>query len=247
MSYLQELGIRPGQDVQHRQKADPRDFPAASHLDKAASFLEVASPLVLREVVPHLDDIPARWNPGGFMVFPLGLHDELGSLRLHVWAAGVPRQTDQGPNIHEHGWHLSSKIIAGPYTDNLYKLDQAALLDSETLVNEDGLLGLYMTRRNAEGQDSLITDGTLVRPKLIAERSVPEAEVHHIEAGVYHLTTIPLEQLVATLVVDSPAFVESTGVLLASTKPQIARNRRMVDRSSAMLAREQIMVHHGLR
>jgi len=132
------------------------------------------------------------------------------------------------------------------YAEKLTEVEGKAR-SSETLVNEDGLLGLYMTRRNAEGQDSLITDGTLVRPKLIAERSVPEAEVHHIEAGVYHLTTIPLEQLVATLVVDSPAFVESTGVLLASTKPQIARNRRMVDRSSAMLAREQIMVHHGLR
>ncbi|OGH24078.1 MAG: hypothetical protein A2698_00550 [Candidatus Levybacteria bacterium RIFCSPHIGHO2_01_FULL_42_15] len=246
MRSLEAFGIKLGSDAQHRLMVDIGDFPPGDHFNRAASFLTETSSVVLKEIVPHLEDYPGRWNPGSFMVFPLGLHDELGSLRLHVWPAGL-RETSYGPNIHEHGWHLSSLVLVGHYSDNLYKLEHASVVDSGASRAKADLLRLYMTKRNTGGQDALITDGTLVRPKIISERQIPEGQIHHIEAGAYHFTTIPLEQLVVTLVVDSPAFVDATGVLLDSNRPaQIDRRRIQVKHSHVLLAREQIMRHHGL-
>lgn len=110
------------------------------------------------------------------MVYPLGVHDVLGSLRFHVYPKGISRESDQGPNIHT------------------------------------------------------------------------------IEANIiYHLTTIPQEQLTATLVLDSPAFADTTDVLINSTSPQlsgvqiesamteIARVRRSIDHTTTVLAKAQLM------
>lgn len=239
---LEALGIRSGEDVQHRQRAQLADYPPACHLPLAEDLLRRAAPIIVSEVVPNLTNYPVRWNPGSFMVFPLGMHDHLGSLRLHVWTAGL-RETSHGPNIHEHGWHLSSLVLAGPYTDNLYQLEQV-----QKPPGEEGLLRLYMTERGQGGHDALTTDGALVGPRIIAERSIPQGQIHHIEAGVYHFTTVPLDRLVVTLVVDSPAFVEATGVLLDRGSPtKINRRRISVERSHVLLTREQILRHHSLK
>ena len=241
MNYLEGLAVRSGEDTQHRMLAEPQKFPQETHFPLAEKLLTKAAPIVLEKVVPNLEDFPGRWNPGGFMVFPLGIHEDLGSLRLHIWPAGVPRETEQGPNIHDHGWHLSSRVLAGQYADTIFELKDVSPSDIDGLNIEKGLLRLYQTKRNAGGQDTLVTDGTIVKAISIADRQVVEGQIHHIPFGVYHKSDIPVDRLTATLVLDSPAFVGSTGVLLNSDMPVIARSRREIDRSSAILAKSQLM------
>ena len=212
--------------------------------------------MVLEEVVPHLEEYEGRWNPGGFMVFPLGVHDVLGSLRFHVYPKGIPREIDQGgPNIHNHGWHLISNVLVGHYRDTLYALEnQGVVLGSNSQLGEKGLLRLFHTRRNVGGNDMLVTDGRVVRPVPTLNREVPAGNIHTIEANIiYHLTTISENQLTATLVLDSPAFVDSTDVLINSASPQlsgvqiesamteVANARRSVNYTTTVLAKAQLM------
>lgn len=240
---LEGLGIKFGSDVQHSVMADLRLFPAEDFFEQAEILVARASPIVLREIVPHLEDFPGRWNPGGFMVFPLGLHDVLGSLRLHVYPRGIPRETAQGPNIHNHAWHLFSRVLVGSYTDTLYALERIRrATDPEAAHPESGLLRVFETRRNPGGRDRLVTDGALVRAVPLIDRQASAGQVHTIEADVvYHLPTVSPEQLTATLVLDSQAFAVSTHVLLDSASLRIDRTRTPVDRSSALLAKAQMM------
>lgn len=250
---LKALGFKQGHDVQHLQRIDPQDLLAPRFFADANTLLEKAGSIVLDEVVPNLEKFAGRWNPGGFMVFPLGVHDRLGSLRFHVYPRGIPRETEQGPNIHNHGWHLFSRVLIGHYRDTIYDLEpQGIVTDPNPNLSKQGLLRLYQTMRRPDGLDVLVTDGSVVRPVPTLDREIPAGKVHTIEANViYHLTTIPADQLTATLVLDSPAFVDTTDVLINSASPQltgpnsrieeIARTRIIVENATAIFAKAQLM------
>jgi hypothetical protein len=250
---LEVLGFKSGHDTQHLQRSNPQILVPNRFFDQANALMEKAEPIVLDEVIPHLEQHPGRWNPGGFMAFPLGVHDVLGSLRFHVYPRGIPRETDQGPNIHNHGWHLFSRVLIGHYRDIIYSLEnQGRVTDTNYNLEERGLIRLYKTERKPNGLDFLVTDGTVVRAVPVDNKDVSAGRYHTIEANViYHLTTIPQDQLTATLVLDSPAFVYSTDVLISSASPQltesnsgieeIARQRRNVNFTTAVLAKNQLM------
>lgn len=250
---LEALGFQPGHDVAHKVLISPTDLPAGAFFDRANNLLDKAGPVVLNEVIPQLEKFDGRWNPGSFMVYPLGVHKELGSLRFHVYPQGMPRETEQGPNTHNHAWHLFSRVLVGDYTDTIYKLENHGLVtDANSKLAEAGLLRLFQTRRNTNGRDVLVTDGTVVKPIPVEDRAVAAGGVHTIEATrVYHLTTIPSEVLAATLVLDSPAFGNTTDVLISSTSPQLAgcdnplveisRIRRDIDQTTTVLAKNQLM------
>ncbi len=240
MKYLEALGIRPGHDVAHRNFADPKQFEPERFFDDARTLLTKATPIILDKVAPKLEEYPGRWNPGGFMVFPLGLTDDDSSLRLHVSAAGMPRDILCGPFIHNHGWHLASRILAGNYSDTIFQLEMqhpSTQVDPETNVWRR-----YETRRNPGGRDDLITDGTVVKAVPVLNREIPAGNFHTIEAvTVYHIPTTPPEQLAATLVLDSPAFVGTTYVLLDnSAGTPMERQRRELERDNIELAKEQL-------
>lgn len=241
MKHLETLGIISGNDLQHRYLADPKKYEPSKFFDTAFKLLKQASPIVLEKVVPFLENYPGRWNPGGFMVFPLGLMEDSSSLRLHVSAANLPRNILDGPFIHNHGWHLASQVIAGEYSDTIFDIKRQP---SDIKTNaEKGVFRLYETKRNPGGLDELVTDGAIVKALPVKERHISEGNFHRIEAiTVYHLPTTPSEQLAATLVLDSPAFVNSTYVLIDNKVGKtIFRRRLVVDRESVEIAKEQLL------
>lgn len=234
MKALENLGVRPGNDEHHGLMA--AEVMSAEHFFRQSNeWLEQVAPHILEEVTPGLEEYPGRWNPGGFMVFPLGIH-ELGSVRLHVYPAGL-RETSQGPNIHNHAWHLSSRVLAGNYTDTIYDLEDRE--DDPGSGHE--LFGLYNTSRKPGGLDSLVGTGRIVEAVSAKEREFSAGQIHNIDAGVYHLTTIPDDMLAATLVLDSPAFINTTGVLLKSRQPEIARRRLAVEATDVLTAKQQLL------
>lgn len=242
MKTLEEIGITPGNDEKHSILANIENMPAEHFFERAEDVLNTATPIVLKEIIPKLETYSGRWNPGGFMVFPLGLHDTLGSLRLHIWPAGFPRVSQQGPNIHNHAWHLASRILVGLYTDTLYMLEPQPSFDpTDSNLALQGLSRLFTTRRSDNGQDNLIQDGALVRPIPFLDRSITAGKTHTIEAGVYHITTIPSTALAATLVLDSPAFAITTHVLIDDMRPEILRSRQAVGDDDKNTAKTQLM------
>lgn len=240
MRSLELLGIRSGSDIKHSKLADRNQFEARRYFDDARILLKSAAEVVFEEIVPNLENHSARWNPGGFMVFPLGLTKDNSSLRLHISPLGMRRDVLNGPFIHNHGWHLASRVIAGEYSDKVVDVKNDQEAKAPDVKNE--LYRLYETRRLEGGKDLLVTDGTIVKSTIIEERRILSGGFHEIEAlTVYHLPTTPPDQFAATLVLDSPAFVNNTHVLLNNDLPiPINRERKSVDREIIILAREQL-------
>lgn len=143
--------------------------------------------------------------------------------------------------------------MTGHYRDITYSLENhGEVTDTDYNLEERGLIRLYRTERKPNGLDFLVTDGTVVRAVPVDNREVATGRYHTIEANViYHLTTIPQDQLTGTLVLDSPTFVDSTDVLISNASPlltgayskieEIPRQRRVVDSATAVLAKAQLM------
>lgn len=230
---LSEFGVTTGSDEQHAWLADAAEFDQQEFFTAANELLEEISPAVVGEVVPRLEAYSGRWNPVGFLVFPLGLHETLGSLRLHVWPSGMRKSSAHGPNIHYHAWHLASKVLAGTYQDTIYDINEP------TLSEADQALFLYELKSRAKGWDVMGTDGSKVIARPVQKRRVEEGEIHTIEAGYFHLPKIPLSELVATLVIDSPAFSDNTGVLIDGSGGEISRQRKQADTYAVNTAKTQ--------
>ena len=129
-----------------------------------------------------------------------------------------------------------------------FPLTEEEIRSSLLLMTENNLLRLYETRRNPGGNDQLVTDGTIVRVTPIQERNISEGNFHTIEAiDVYHKPTTPFEQLAATLVLDSPAFTNTTHVLLDNNESvTVERQRKPLERESIEIAKEQLKEALGL-
>lgn len=243
---LDAFGLRRGVDVQHKLLADQKIFEPNRFFENSLVLLNKIRPIILDEVIPKLEEYSGRWNPGGFMVFPLGLTEDSSSLRLHISPAGARRDILNGPFIHNHGWHLASLVLAGIYSDIIYSVEQ---IPANVVEPGDELLQIYETIRNSDGKDSLVTSGTMVIVKPTESRSIKAGNCHTIEAiNTYHKPTTPSEKLAATLVLDSPAFTNTTHVLLnaiGDNKP-IKRQRLSLDRESVETAKKQLMVGLGL-
>ncbi len=237
---LEALGIKSGQDAQHSHLVQPADYEAERYFAQARDLLLQATVVVLEEIVPQLEKYAGRWNPGGFMVFLLGLTEDGSSLRLHVSAEGMRRDILNGPFIHNHGWQLISRVLAGEYSDQIFDVKKEPSAD--VTIPEKGILRLYETRRNANGIDELVTDGTIVKATPIEDREIHAGEFHSIEAmKVYHKPTTPSDRLAATLVLDSPAFTKTTHVLLANSEPITLERRRIaLEQESIEVAKEQL-------
>lgn len=240
MSTLESFGIKPGSDERHLIMAGSSYLKEEEFFQQAEAKLAEVAPVVLEEVVPHLEKYSGRWNPGGFMAFPLGLHDELGQLRLHIWPESIERESSDGPNIHNHSWYLSSLILAGVYSDKLFKLHNWSTTDPE-IIKDEGLVEVFQTIRNPAGQDAFVSTGRFVKPVSSFERVVTKGATHRIVPEMYHVTTVPVDQLAVTLIFDSHAFDTTTEVLIDSNRAKGGRMRKEIEPESIILAKEQIL------
>jgi hypothetical protein len=230
MSFLDEFGVRIGQDLRHQKMASLTTFPFDAFVLRSEKFLRDISDVVLANA-PKIFTLPGKWNPGGFLVFPLGMLDDGCSLRFHLWPRGFERESSQGPNPHNHSLHLVSRILIGSYSDiilNVNTFIPQANSDSDILKTSD-IYSLYSTDRREDGHDILQTDGMLARVENGKFRKFNEGDIHHIEAGEYHNTLISSKLLTATLVLDSPSFNKSSNVLLKKSESQILRVRRNIE------------------
>lgn len=136
------------------------------------------------------------WHPNGFATFQRYFKSGLGLVRLHVWPQGLRRAVPGHPEIHSHGFHVYSRVVAGIYIEDLHSMSSAAAAEGlgDSQVYEVDVLGL--------GQpDVLVDTGLSVEVALLRRLCVPTGSWHDVAAGALHRTVIPEDSLCATLCV----------------------------------------------
>jgi hypothetical protein len=172
-------------------------------VDAARDFL---TGFELTEVLEAAIRKECSWHPNGFVVFHLD-QVSLGRLRLHIWPTSGRRMRMDAPSIHSHVWRLCSRILAGVYTETLYR---------EALA-EDSNARMYNAASITYNEDAnqLTETG---RRYLVESHTVTcgEEDFHSMPAGAFHETLIPPDRFVATLMVTSSQQLQQAVVLNGS-------------------------------
>lgn len=248
MRFLRERGILPDDDplLHARRSTITRDAFFAG----AAAVLRAIGPAVRSTIVRDLPRHPGRWHPTGFMVFPLGTHPEWGTLRLHVWPAGIRRRLIQGRgdlgeiydgDIHNHSWNITSLVLAA-YRDNIYAVSPATGDEAGRRDPDDPeMFRKFSVSYHPGSYQSLVTDGSNVVARTARHRRLAADDIHTIDAGVYHAPVLPLDVLGVTLAFSSPR-VHRAGpdVLIGGSGDAVPGPRRPVTHREAAEARDQL-------
>jgi hypothetical protein len=144
-----------------------------------------------------LDSHEGRWHPNGFAVFNLGELEGLGRLRLHVWPRGLRIALEGQPAIHSHPWDLCSLVIAGCYTDTLYRAQE---FDSD---GPGRLRGFHLRFGSGREGDELCPVPLWYELTVTDKRAIMIGQLHQMAAGVLHESPIPHDAFVATLLIAS--------------------------------------------
>ena len=220
--------------------------PIAAFYDAALGLLPELANVVRDEVVGSLEQYSGTWHPTGFMVFPLGAHPRLGSLRFHVWPAGLRRREPKGRgrlgeifdgDIHDHAWGVAS-IVLTSYRDAFYDV---VGVEQEVGPLDADRFRLFTVAYGARARNALTTDGSCVNATIVERRSVSQGEFHTIDPGRFHAPTIRDEELGATLVFSSPR-IQASGphVLIGGGTEPIVGHRVAIAAEDAAEARSQL-------
>lgn len=244
MRALEQYGIMPPSLSASLQQS--REYlPAGDFFEQATGLLEPLSDVVVTDIIPTLDEQQGRWHPAGYMIYPIGTHQTLGSLRLHIW----PRErrlseTREGRprDVHDHVLHIASIAVGGTFEDDIYRVEPVGRDVSDEQITKDGLLRVFTFPDDQPSAGVLVTDGRVVRAEPIKRRVVPLNSTHVIEAGVFHAPAIPDSGLAATLSFSSPRVNLAGPHILAtgSSEPIVGNRNRFISRDDAELAKEQL-------
>jgi hypothetical protein len=194
---------------------------------------------IMSEVVPHLERFSGKWHPIGFQAYHLGVNRKGYSLRLHIWPEGERRKSEVGPHIHDHAWHLASRVLAGTYVDNIYTPIE---IDPDHDGEEGDMnLRVFNLAYGEHGQDTLRATGVTRSLRVISRRTFEAGRIHTIRDGVTHLPVVPEGSFAATLVVDAPSTGRLTNVYIDTDRSILDASRVMIDPTEAVEAKYQLL------
>jgi len=246
MKALEQYGIAQPTASASMQQSD-QYLPVGEFFDHAHELLQPVGEIVQTEIIPSLDEYSGRWHPSGYMVYSLGTHQYLGSLRLHIWPNGMryreSRDVEGVPrDIHDHVLHIASIALSGVYEDDIYKVERVGRNLTDEQVALGGLLRVFTFPDDNPNTGTLITDGRCVRVTPVEHRIIPESFAHSIEAGVFHAPVIAEDVATATLSFSSNRVNLVGPHILAggSTEPIPGRRKRLVTRDDAINVKHQL-------
>lgn len=200
MSELSSFGILPPRSANEPRYQERTTISHEEFREQAGNFLaELADPTI-NEVVPNLEEYPAKWQPMGFQIYDLGIYPELGFLRLHVWPKILRRASQKADVIHNHPRHIASNVLSGTYRDLIF--DVAEKNDSEQ-ESEGDVYSVYGKTINPDQTEFLSTEGVRVEATVAENRVVPAGTQHFIPPDIFHQTQVPLSESCVTLVFNS--------------------------------------------
>ena len=187
------------------------DLPGGVVFDR--SFAERAEQYLRKNVDAVIEQFSrgaweGTWHPNGFAVFHVANVEELGHVRLHVWARGIRVKLDAQPEVHSHPWDLCSLVISGTYMDTLYRAEQRDQAGPGLFRGYDVKLGTA-----GEGDELVAREGWYATD-VVDQRVVKCGEVHVIPAGALHATTVDVTGFAATLLMTSDQVDRSRLVLI---------------------------------
>ncbi len=246
MNALKEYNILPPTASASLQQSN-KHLPAGEFFEQAHELLDPVSDVVRSEVIPSLEEHNGRWHPSGYMVYSLGTHQHLGSLRLHIWPSGKrlsdTREVPGLPrDVHDHVLHIASVAVGGIFEDDIYRVDRVGRDLSDEKIVQDGLLRVFTFPDDDPSTGMLVTDGRIVRATPIERRTVPAGSRHTIEAGVFHAPAVPEDALAATLSFSSTRVNLVGPHILAggSANPIQGNRKRTVSIEDAHMAKAQL-------
>jgi hypothetical protein len=215
---------------------------------QSSQLLQKLEPTVRNDIIPNLEDYDGRWHPSGFMVYALGMHPQLGSLRLHIWPKNLRRRLVKGRgkmgeiydgDIHNHAWNISS-LTMQYYKDNLYQVEGVES-SSEQDFNDRGLFRVFNVSYQKDARQALVTNGKVVKATITDQREASNGDIiHTAHTHIFHSPTIPEDTLGATLVFDSARMTpDGPDILIGGSTEPIYDTRRSVTRSDAELVKLQ--------
>lgn len=244
MSSLEQYDIQPGMGPASLQQAERGHLPVRDFFDQAVDLLPAIDETLKADVIPNLDQYDGRWHPSGYMVYPLGTHPTLGSLRFHIWPNGLRLIEDrEGPlrDVHDHVVHIASIAAKGTYSDNIYRVEARGNDVTDEEVAANGLLRVFTPPSDKSGSEAMTTDGRVVRAHEIGQRVVPEGSTHTIEVGVFHAPTIPEDKIAATLSFSSfRVALAGPHILVGGSTEPIAGRKRLVTPDEAAMVKQQL-------
>lgn len=227
------------------QVSEQGHLPVQDFFEQTSELLDPLADTVRENIIPDLEQYDGRWHPSGYMVYTLGSHATLGSLRFHVWPRDLrPREDREGPlrDIHDHVLHISSIAVKGTYSDKIYNVTTRGVDFSDEEVASKGLLRVFTPPLTKSGSEALTTDGRVVSVRELEERIVPEGSKHTIEAGVFHAPTIPDDRIGATLSFSSYRVnLAGPHILVGGSADPIYGASRKVTPDEVALVKQQLI------
>lgn len=246
MRALEQYGIQPPAASASLQQ-NGNYLPVSDFFEQAHDLLQPVSNVVQTDIIPSLEEHSGRWHPSGYMVYSLGTHQDLGSLRLHIWPQGMRHsETRDVPglprDVHDHVLHIASVAVGGVYEDDIFKVERVGRDLTDEQVVREGLLRVFTFPDDDPSTGTLITDGRFVRATPVEHRVVPKGDTHSIEAGTFHAPAIPEDALAATLSFSSNRVNLVGPHILAggSAEPIPGRRKRIVTPEDAVAVKRQL-------
>src|SRR6266568_399936 len=244
MNTLEQYDIQPGRGAASLQQAERGHLPFLYFFDQAVDLLPAIDETLKTDIIPNLDQYEGRWHPSGYMVYSLGTHPELGSLRFHIWPNGLRLREDrEGPvrDVHDHVVHIASIAVKGTYSDNIYRVEGYGNDVADEEVAARGLLRVFTPPYDKSGSEAMTTDGRVVRAHEIGQRVVPQGDTHTIEVGVFHAPTIPEDKIGATLSFSSyRVALAGPHILVGGSTEPIVGKKHLVTPDQVEMVKEQL-------
>lgn len=172
-------------------------MPDITFAHNAERYLRSRSTAILRDFVSGV--VPGKWHPNGFAVFHLGEVPELGRLRLHVWPYQLRVPLVGQPAIHSHPWELCSLVVAGAYTDTVFRARRAEGR------GPGRVRGFTIRFGDEETGDEVLPLDMWYDVEASEHRRVTRGQCHFVVPGLLHETIIGADEFAATLLVTSKA------------------------------------------
>ncbi|MFD5902821.1 hypothetical protein ACFV6B_21305 [Streptomyces microflavus] len=188
------------------------------------------------------------WHPTGFGTFEVAQVPGLGLVRVHVWPEGLRRGLPGHPSVHQHCFHLYSRVLAGEYRESQYGIVAPHEHGPHEVLPGARRLRVYAVRpTGVMGKDELYETGEDldVVPTLRAAR-FPAGTWHEIPVRTFHATPIARNRFCVTLAVLSLPVQGAADVLLGRPGGGSSVSvRRVVSDEEQELMRSQFIAAEG--
>ncbi len=131
----------------------------------------------------------AIWHPLGFVSSTLQA-DDSGILKLHLWPRGERRPKQPNWAIHDHSFHISSRVLAGKVQNVSYEVipGESARRYTVSYTNFDSVL---------------VATSETVDCITVATKTMVAGDRYELPLGTYHETIVPAPEMSLTIVLKS--------------------------------------------